>query len=118
MDEGRLTKGLLYGELAQGTRPKGRPKLRYKDVTKRDMGQCGLDLDTWEEQVDDRSVLRRAIKQAVKDAEEVRHMKNTQKRNKRKEQQQQPQQPSSFLCAKCGRDCHSRVGLFSHSRRC
>ena len=38
MDEGRMPKALLYGELAQGTRPKGRPKLRYKDVTKRDMG--------------------------------------------------------------------------------
>ncbi|GAA6075932.1 NLR family CARD domain-containing protein 3-like [Tachysurus ichikawai] len=28
------------------------------------------------------------------------------------------QQASAFTCSKCNRDCHSRIGLFSHSRRC
>ncbi|XP_063590235.1 uncharacterized protein LOC134767117 [Penaeus indicus] len=39
MDAGRIQKDLLYGELAEGIRPNGRPRLRYKDVCKRDMKQ-------------------------------------------------------------------------------
>ena len=35
MDHDRIPKDLLYGDLSQGTRPTGRPKLRYKDVCKR-----------------------------------------------------------------------------------
>ncbi|XP_036407648.1 uncharacterized protein LOC118793535 [Megalops cyprinoides] len=37
MEDGRIPKDILYGELASGTRTNGRPKLRYKDVSKRDM---------------------------------------------------------------------------------
>ena len=32
MDRGRLPKDLLYGELAEGLRHAGRPKLHFKDV--------------------------------------------------------------------------------------
>ncbi|KAJ7324884.1 hypothetical protein JRQ81_017904, partial [Phrynocephalus forsythii] len=31
MDDGRIPKDLLYGELIKGKRPRGRPQLRYKD---------------------------------------------------------------------------------------
>ena len=43
MDPGRIPKDLLYGELAEGSRHAGRPKLRFKDVCKRDMKQCNID---------------------------------------------------------------------------
>ena len=36
-EDGRLPKDVLYGELTSGSRPVGRPMLRYKDVCKRDM---------------------------------------------------------------------------------
>ena len=26
--------------------------------------------------------------------------------------------PSTFVCPECNKDCHSRIGLHSHSRRC
>ena len=32
MEDNRPVKSLLYGELTEGTRPVGRPKLRYKDT--------------------------------------------------------------------------------------
>ena len=43
MEDGRIPKDILYGQLAVGKRPRGRPQLRYKDVCKRDMR--GLEID-------------------------------------------------------------------------
>lgn len=45
------------------------------------------------------------------------------KGNKTEAEGNQPQQPSTLICIKWiweigKRDCHSRVGLFSHSRNC
>ena len=40
MEDTRIPKELLFGILATGTRPVGRPTLRYKDVLKRDMKAC------------------------------------------------------------------------------
>ena len=44
MDDGRIPKTLLHGELAQGKRPTGRLQLRYKDVCKRDLKAMDIDL--------------------------------------------------------------------------
>ncbi|KAI4877165.1 hypothetical protein NFI96_020668 [Prochilodus magdalenae] len=37
MQDGRIPKGILFGELATCSRPTGRPKLRYKDTCKQDL---------------------------------------------------------------------------------
>lgn len=42
MSDGRIPKGILYGELATGTWPTGRPALRYKDVCKRYLKSCNI----------------------------------------------------------------------------
>ena len=42
MHDGRLPKEILYGELATGSRPTGRPTLCYKDVLKRDLKAGGI----------------------------------------------------------------------------
>ena len=46
MEDGRIPKDLLYGELQHGTRPRGRPNLRFKDVCKRDMKALNIDINT------------------------------------------------------------------------
>ena len=43
MEDGRIPKDILYGELALGRRTTGRPHLRYKDVCARDMKAVGID---------------------------------------------------------------------------
>ena len=42
IDDGRIPKDLLFSQLATGTRARGRPQLRYKDVCKWDLLSCGL----------------------------------------------------------------------------
>ena len=60
MEDERPVKSLLYGELDKGTRPVGRPNLRYKDTCKSVL-KCGNILDRWQNMVDDRSLWRRTI---------------------------------------------------------
>ena len=118
MDPGRIPKDLLYGELVEGSRHAGRPKLRFKDVCKRDMKRCNIDSNSWESIADDRPSWRQTVKQGAKFAEEALTTAALDKRSRRKERGKYPQQPTPFSCTRCARDCHSRVGLHSHSRKC
>ena len=43
MEDGRIPKDILYGELTLGRRTTGRPHLRYRDVCARDMKAVGID---------------------------------------------------------------------------
>ena len=72
MEPGRIPKDTLYGELTEGKRRTGRPLLRYKDTCKRDLKQCGIDIDTWEKQANDRPAWLQAVRQGVKVAEDNR----------------------------------------------
>ena len=58
MNDGRIPKDLLYGELSAGKRNLGRPQLRYRDVCKRDMKELSIDKNKWEELATDRSKWR------------------------------------------------------------
>ena len=53
-------KALMYGELDKGTRPVGRPKLRYKDTCKSIL-KSGRILDQWQDLVVNRLLSRRTI---------------------------------------------------------
>ena len=53
MDDGRIAKDILYGELASGKRPSGH--LRHNDVCKRDLKPLDIDVDSWETLVQDRN---------------------------------------------------------------
>lgn len=117
MDDGRIPKDLLYGELAEGARSRGRPSLRYKDTCKRDLKAASIDIDSWESLAEDRGAWRSAIHSGIKQAETVRIETQKQKRAQRKSSSADPP-ASAFICPSCSRDCHSRIGLHSHSRRC
>ena len=58
MEDGRITKDILYGELALGRITTGRPHLRYKDVCERDMKAVDIDTMFWEGLAADRTKWR------------------------------------------------------------
>jgi hypothetical protein len=69
MQDGCIPKDMLYGELATGNRPAGRPVLRYKDVCKRDLTTTGIDPLNWEQLAGDRSGWRQAVRGGVRTGE-------------------------------------------------
>ena len=48
MQDGRIPKDILYGEQWVGTRPVGRPFLRYKDMCKHDLKNTQINTEHWE----------------------------------------------------------------------
>ena len=117
MPDGRIPKDLLYGELATGSRRTGRPQLRYRDVVKRDMKAVDIDTETWENLAADRSQWRGAVTKHLKTGEDKLTQAATERRVRRKLCVSSVQQ-SAYTCNTCNKDCHSRIGLHSHSRRC
>ena len=118
MAKGRMPKDRLYGELDRGTRKTGCPLLRFKDVCKRDMKSAAIDIVSWELMVKDRSTWRHLVKEGIKYAEHIRNMRQVEKRNIRKAMGTVTLPNTIFKCERCDKDCHSKIGLFSHQRCC
>ena len=118
MEDDRIPKDLLYGELAEGYRPTGRPKLRFKDVCKRDMKQTEINPIAWETIALVRPAWRQTVQSGLLRLEENLANKAEVKRQKRKASCTSDRPASQHTCQKCGKDCPSRIGLTSHTRRC
>ena len=124
MDDGRLPKDLLYGVLKSGHRDQGRPVLRYKDVCKRDLKALNIDETSWEKLADDKDEWRTTLHRQLKVGEENLKEKAAEKRETRKAKEQHKTTtestppPNSHQCERCKRNCGSRIGLYSHQRRC
>ena len=118
MDDGRIPKDILYGELTSGRRSTGRPQLRYKDVVKRDIKALDINTATWEVTVADRATWRSTLNQNLKTGEEKLMNATADKRTLRKERSTSDKPETTYKCFLCGRDCYSHTGLYSHKRRC
>ena len=84
MEDDRIPKDILYGELAVGKRPRGHPQLRYKDVCKRDMRALEIDPKSWEDIAADRSSWRCLLHKQLKEGEEKITNEAIEKRTRRK----------------------------------
>jgi transcription termination factor 2 len=54
MEDTRLPKAVLFGELKLGGRSVGAPKKRYKDQLKKQLNLAGLQHETWQQLATDR----------------------------------------------------------------
>ena len=119
MKDGRIPKDLLFGELATGTRPLGRPNLRFKDICKRDLKDCGIEPADLQTASSNRSNWRTTCRLGSRQAEERKTSLQRKKKEERKlKSRPAPEVSPAFACTRCGRACHSRIGLYSHSKRC
>lgn len=83
MEDNRTCKRLLYGELADGSRPIGRPKLRFKDNCKSIL-KTGNILRNWNDTVKDRVKWRSMIKTVTDKLNISRKRKYERARERRK----------------------------------
>jgi hypothetical protein len=119
MDDGRLPKDILYGELAVGKRSVGRPNLRYKDVCKRDLKDLKIDIATWEEQAKERGTWKTTLGNNLLEFENSIKEQHENRRLRRKNPNiNVNQNDNEYICIKCRRICLSSIGLISHARRC
>ena len=82
MEDDRPVKSLLYGELTEGTRPVGRPKLRYKDTCKSALKCGGNALGQWKAKVENRTEWRHMIRQTCNKVNEKRVIAYERQRDK------------------------------------
>ena len=115
---GRIPKDLLYGELASGKGAWGRPQLRFKDVRKKDMKALDMNVNGWEDLAQDRPRWRQELTNSLSRREKKLRMASEEQRQRRKNSQPAPPVATPFQCSHCGRNCRSRIGLHSHSKRC
>ena len=71
MDDGRLPQDVLYGELAGRKTAAGHPHLRFKDVCKRylNLKALNVDVDNWGEPAGDRSTWRQELSKGLRKGE-------------------------------------------------
>ena len=61
MEDNRIPKTVLFSELASGTRARGRPRLRFLDVIKRDLHAFNISKEGWETKANDRAAWKAAL---------------------------------------------------------
>ena len=119
MEDGRIPKDILYGQLASGKRRTGRPQLRYSDACKRDMKALDINVRDWEDLAADRPKWRATLTTNLKLGEMRMSAAAEEKRARRKERQPSTSTDNAtHRCDTCGKICGSRIGLFSHAKRC
>ena len=119
MEDGRIPKDHLYGELEFGSRPVGRPKLRFKDVCKRGMLATGVPSGNWETHAADREEWRPVCSRALQVGEARLKAEADEKRAKRKAAAKKTASSSAseYICGRRSRVCRSRIGLLSRERK-
>jgi len=115
MSEERLPKQIFYSQLAEGSRPHGAPKKRYKDQLKQTLKACDIDHKSWELLAQDRKLWRQKIRAGTASFEVSRTEELNIKRQQRLARNQD-QGPPDIPCPFCPRYFRARIGLTSHLR--
>ena len=117
MDDERLPKQVLYGELVRGQRLQGGQKKRYKDFLKVTLRKCPINPNELEVLAQDRASWRGTCRLGLEKLEQDRRDHRDLMRRRMHEREAQPSISSnSLVCHICLRACQSRIGLLSHLR--
>ena len=108
------------GELVNGIGPVGRPNRRYKDVCKRDLKACDTDTATWKAVARYLRKWRQIVKAGVQRSDQRRgELWQAKRESMRQGTVSAPPKPDQIhTCNNCNMACRSRIGLFTHMRRC
>ena len=116
MDDHRIPKQLLFGELEQGHRRQGRPCKRFKDTVKAGLQWCGILPTELVATALDRQRWCTLIQSASSALDEERRHQGQSARERRHLAASMPATNAKFRSPDCARLCKSRIGLQSHSR--
>ena len=117
MEDVRLPKRVLYGELTRGQRLRGGQKKRFKDYLKATLTKCHINPNELELLARDRAAWRRTCRLGLDKFEQERRDHRDEMRRRRHERAAQPRiTPDSLVCHSCQKVCLSRVGLLNHLR--
>ena len=118
MNDARIPKMLMYGELTNAPRKVGRPLLRFKDKLKSNLKALDFDLHGWEDLSKQRDEWRSQIHLRVNKFEQQRKSSLQQQRLQRKSRSSSVSSPltAPFSCSVCGKVCKTAAGLGSHRR--
>ena len=113
MDDSRLPKQLFFGELSVGTRPRHKPRMRFRDQVRTNLKRMNLSDDNWQQTCADRDTWRQSIFQGVKSFEEE-SVARAELRRACRNFEAVPDTPWS--CDVCGRVLLSKAGLVNHMK--
>ncbi|KAJ7405230.1 hypothetical protein WISP_140530 [Willisornis vidua] len=118
MEDHRLPKIVLCGELATGCRKRGAPKRRYKDSLKQYLSLGRIDCHEWSTLASNWDSRRYTIHDTDASFENARRISLKEKRQCRKNSSFPILPKETFCCAFCDWTCLSRIGLSSHQHTC
>ena len=98
MEPDRLPREILYGELREGPRCVGRPLLRYKDASKRDLRAAQINTSTWEDIAKHRVTCRQSVKVGASKEETNARVQAISKGAVRKERAVSARDPTMYIC--------------------
>ena len=119
MDDSRLPKQVLYGELSSGLRKAGGQKKRHKDYIKTVLKSFDIPPALLESLASDRSGWRSKCYDGARKCEQKRIERMRLRREKRHSRQQNNNaapEDGGYPCTICGKVCRSLFGLQSHLR--
>ena len=113
MEDQRLPKQLLFGELTDGKRKACGPKKRFKDTLKSSLKAFDIQTSSWELTAQDRPSWRQRLYKGAKRLEDQRQESAITRRQARK---QATPSDATIPCPHCHRLFRARIGLNSHLR--
>ena len=85
MKDDRIPKQLLFGELARGTRDRGRHRKRWKDCAKDNLKSFNIDYNSWYSQTQDRARWQQNVREGKAFSEQQLFSRAERRRQKQHE---------------------------------